>query len=133
MIDLRIGDLVLLGKRAGTIYGSGKWHLPGGHLEAGESLVECAAREAREELGIELLLGRSDVSHLIHSNDNDGDRLHVCFRPTKWSGEPTNLEPDKCSELRWFPINELPLNIVPFATSALQTETGMIAVSNHCW
>jgi nucleoside triphosphatase len=32
----------------------GRWIIPGGHLEYGESLQDCVKRETREELGIEL-------------------------------------------------------------------------------
>lgn len=42
---------VLFGRRQNTGYRDGAWHLPSGHLEAGESLVTALIREAREELG----------------------------------------------------------------------------------
>ena len=32
----------------------GAWVLPGGHIEVGESLEECAIREIKEETGIEI-------------------------------------------------------------------------------
>lgn len=33
------------------------WHIPGGYLDEGESLVECAKREAYEETGYEVEVG----------------------------------------------------------------------------
>ena len=44
---------VVLLKRQGS-HGAGEWSFPGGHLEFGESIVDCARREVMEELGVEL-------------------------------------------------------------------------------
>jgi 8-oxo-dGTP diphosphatase len=46
------GERVLLVQRAKPP-GIGKWGFPGGHLEMGEAIKDCAVRELREETGIE--------------------------------------------------------------------------------
>jgi 8-oxo-dGTP diphosphatase len=118
---LRRGREVLLGLRCGGGFGSGLWHLPSGHLEEDETLVEALAREAREETGIGL--DHTDVRLVlaVHHNSDDGGRVALCFELTCWSGTPTNLEPDKCAELRWFSLSALPTaRMVPYAAAALE-------------
>ncbi len=61
---IRRGDDVLLLKRR-NVHGDGTWSTPGGHVEFGESLERCAAREAQEETG----LVAGEVSFLAVTND----------------------------------------------------------------
>jgi len=46
-------DHILLGERTGA-HGTGTWALPGGELEMGERIEDCARREVLEETGLEL-------------------------------------------------------------------------------
>lgn len=69
-------NFILLGKRK-NCYGEGTWGLPGGHLEAGEQLIDCARRELREELGIEgIELKPITITDNI---DERGHYIHISF------------------------------------------------------
>ncbi len=102
---------VLLGKRKGS-HGAGDWALPGGHLEFGESIEECATRELAEETGLKAL----SVKTGIWSNDvMGGDRHYVTLFAVvdRFEGEPQLLEPDKCEEWQWFSMDALPSPLFP--------------------
>ncbi len=101
-------NTILLGKRK-NCYGEGCWGLPGGHLEYGESLLECIKRELREELGIE---GEElELMTTVDNIDERGHYLHMSFLLKKFSGEIKNMEPDLCYEWQFFDVCDLPENV----------------------
>ncbi|MFI9503662.1 NUDIX domain-containing protein [Nocardia sp. NPDC052566] len=116
------GDHVLLARRANTGYGDGLWNLPSGKLEAGEDVEAAVLREAHEEVGIRL--GRNDIrmAAALHYRPGDGAaaRVGFFFHATEWHGEPFNAEPHKCSDVRWFPLAEIPLDTVPYTAQGLK-------------
>ena len=101
------GDKVLLGKRIGT-HGAGTWNFPGGHLEFGETISECASREVREETGLEV----SHFTYGPYTNDFfEAENKHyitVFVLGYSDEGKPKVMEPTKCEEWRWFKWHELP-------------------------
>ena len=107
-IFLKQENSFLFGKRK-NCYGEGTWGLPGGHLEQGESLVECAKRELKEELGIDGVKFK-----LITITDNIDDRghyVHASFLLEKFVGEIKCMEPHLCYEWRFFDLDNLPQEI----------------------
>lgn len=97
-------DKVLLGLRKNTKYFPGFWSLPVGHVEKGELSLQALKRELNEELGIEII---SAFSFCIKTDEKQSI-IHQVFKVEKWNGEPINLEPDLCSQLKWFSLNDLP-------------------------
>jgi 8-oxo-dGTP diphosphatase len=88
--------LVLLGQRKGS-HGSGSWAVPGGHLEFGETVENCARRETLEETGI--LLGNIALGPFTN-NVFELERKHyvtLFVTSNSFDGEPKALEPEKCS------------------------------------
>ncbi|WP_234355443.1 NUDIX hydrolase [Kitasatospora aureofaciens] len=112
---------VLLGRRRNTSYAAGLWHLPAGHMERGERITRSMAREAEEELGIVIAENDLELVHTLHHLDADDgrSRLQLFFRPARYDGEVRNAEPHKCEELRRWPLNRLPADIVPYTAHAL--------------
>ena len=106
VIVLRKGR-VLLGQRRGS-HGAGTWALPGGHLEFGETVEQCAAREALEETGLAVnVVARGPYTSDVFADEG---RHYVTLFVLAHSpqGEPQLLEPGKCAEWRWCRWSELP-------------------------
>jgi 8-oxo-dGTP diphosphatase len=114
---LRRDDEILLQRRAGTGYQDGMYSLVSGHLEGDELAREAMVREANEEAGITVEPDDLKFVHLAHrlTRDNPGqERVDIFFETRRWQGEPRIMEPDKSDDLRWFSLNDLPAEIIPF-------------------
>ena len=112
----RKDDQVLLLRRAHTGYHDGEYSLPAGHIDGNEPALVAAAREVHEEVGIEVPLTRFRLVHTLHSRSVEPtvhERVSFFFEVTDWDGEVYNAEPEKCDELRWVPLTDLPPNMVP--------------------
>ena len=84
---------VFLQRRVNTGYMDGKYGLPAGHVEKGESFTQCVVREVKEEIGVDLQEQDLKVVHLMHrfTGGEWGDlgyRIDAFFTADKWSGEP---------------------------------------------
>jgi mutator protein MutT len=107
---------ILLARRFNTGYADGQYQMPSGHIEANEYPAEAAVREAKEEVGVDIKIEDLEFVHSsyrINQADAAGDYVDFFFKVTQWSGEPFNAEPEKCDELFWVPIDNLPDNTVP--------------------
>ncbi len=58
-------------------------------------------------------------SSVMHRHEGD-ERVDFFLLVEKWQGEPFNAEPEKCDDLRWFPLSSLPPNMVPYVRRAIQ-------------
>lgn len=102
---------VLLMRRRNTGSGDGEYELPGGHLENGEDVFNAMIREAKEE--IQINASRQDLSivHIMHHFS--GQRINFVFSLNGDGFVPKIGEPDKCENLEWFDVDNLPKQITP--------------------
>ncbi|MCL2854618.1 MAG: 8-oxo-dGTP diphosphatase [Defluviitaleaceae bacterium] len=81
------------------------WAFPGGHLEDGESMYNCAIREVKEETGLDV--ENLELCGIVHWLDRENGGRYMCFmyKTTHFSG---NLTPqtDEWDHF-WMDISEL--------------------------
>ena len=109
---LASGGRILLRERANTGYGDGAYEPPSGQLADRETIVETAIRVA-SAAGI--VIGPENVSlaHVMH-DVSGGGRIAFFLSVSGWTGQPTSRD------ARWFPVADLPTNMLDRARVALR-------------
>ena len=120
VVFVRDGRVFLARRRSAL--GGGSWGSAGGHLEFGETLEECARREAKEELGVEV----GELRYLCVSNIVAYGRhyLDVEFLGDIGSQEPRLMEPNAFDGSGWFPLQSPPeplFQAMHYALDSLRT------------
>lgn len=131
LLFIKNGNILLL-RRFNTGYEDGNYSLVAGHLEAGETVTQTAIREAHEEAGVQIAPENIQVAHVIHRKSND-ERIDFFVQVKAWDGEICNMEPDKCDDLSWFPLAELPVNMIPYVRFGLENYQKGVFYSEYGW
>ncbi|MFE9968655.1 phosphotransferase [Streptomyces sp. NPDC005525] len=119
--DSAAGPQILMSRRAGSVYASGLWHLPSGHLDGPhEDVVAAVIREAREETGV--VIDPADVRTAVtvhHRSPTGHARVGFFFEARRWEGDPRVLEPDVCDAMAWIRLDEFPSPMVAYCRAGL--------------
>ncbi|KAK6157718.1 hypothetical protein DH2020_011966 [Rehmannia glutinosa] len=111
VVFLLKGKKVLLGRRRSSV-GRDTFALPGGHLEFGESFEECAAREVKEETGLDIhkVEYLTVINNVISKVDKPLHIVAIFMRAflADHNQTPQNVEPEKCEGWDWYDWNDLP-------------------------
>lgn len=100
-------EQVLLMKRKG-VHGIGTWSTPGGHLDFGETPEQCAAREAKEEVGLDVV----DIRFRAITNDifetSGKHYITIWMEAKSISNDPMISAEDEVEEIGWYAWDALP-------------------------
>lgn len=94
--------------------------------------MAAAAREADEEIGVRIEAGDIVFSSVMHRHEGD-ERVDFFVQVHNWSGEPVNAEPDKCDELCWTDVNQLPSNTIPYVRRAIENHLNRVQFDEFGW
>lgn len=114
------GD-ILLQRRQGTKLWLGFLALPAGHINKCENAYEAVIREAKEELGIEMSVENIVDTFVVNrKNKSLISYYDVYFKISKYIGTIKINEKEKCSELVWHSLNELPEDMISYEKEAIE-------------
>jgi 8-oxo-dGTP pyrophosphatase MutT (NUDIX family) len=86
---------------------NGKWVMPSGSQELGETVYDCMRRETKEEAGIDVTSATvMAVYNYFATADDFYQTLHVQFLVNEWSGEVLK-ETGETSDARFWSIDEI--------------------------
>jgi 8-oxo-dGTP diphosphatase len=131
---VREGQVLLTRRRDANPAFDGRWHLPSGKLDAGESVLDAAAREAKEEIGVVIDSGDLRHVHTSHVRGSGSEpRLGLFFEARTWIGEPTNREPAKCSAVAWADLDALPDPFIEYPAAGIRAYRQGVAFGVLGW
>ena len=115
---------ILLIKRKGS-HNAGTWAPPGGHIDFGESVLECAKREIKEEVGIEI----KNLKVLGFTEDlfkKDKKHYITIWVSSDWKSGRVKKRDKEFSEIGWFSWERLPKPLSVFLKNFVEGKIYLI-------
>lgn len=105
--------------------------LPAGHVDKGEDAYEALIREAREELNIDITTKNiEDIFVVNRINKNLKPYYDIYFVIRSYKGIIKINEPNKCQELKWVLLDNMPDDVIEFEKIALDNYEKKIKFSS---
>lgn len=113
-------EKILLLRRVNTGFEDGNYGLVSGHADGEETMREAMKREALEEAGVAIKNEDMQLVLTMHRRCEDGERIDFFFVIKDWVGDIKNMELNKCDDLSWFALNNLPPNTIAYIRVAIE-------------
>lgn len=110
---LKKDNKVLLLKRKNTGFEDGKYSVVACHLDGNETVKQAMKREAYEEASVVVDEKDLEIVHVMHTKLED-ESIYYFLYCGKYKGNIVNTEPNKCDELSFYDIDNLPENIIDY-------------------
>ncbi len=127
------GNKTLLTRRCNTGFEDGNYGLVSGHGEKNETFTDSLIREVFEESGLKVKKPDIKVAHVMHRKGSSDERVDVFFVAKKWSGKLKIMEPEKCDDMDWFDLNNLPKNTIDYIVVAINSIRKGFFYSEYGW
>jgi hydrolase, NUDIX family len=111
---------ILLQKRYNTGYEDGNYSIVAGHIDGNESVIKAMQREALEEAGIKIKEEDLEIVHVMHRKTPDRESIDYFLTCKKYDGKIKIMEKDKCDELKFYKLDELPINVIPYVKKGIE-------------
>ncbi|EKE27124.1 MAG: MutT/NUDIX family protein [uncultured bacterium (gcode 4)] len=95
-------------------------------VELNETVEDALRREVKEEIWVEIKIIKSlgYFDHILKSEKQHWVSFSFIAKITKW--EIVNLEPNKCDEIKWFSLDNLPELIPQYTIDSIEVFKEMI-------
>ena len=99
------GKLLVVRRKLSDDFLAGEWELPGGGVDAGETIEQCAARELKEETGLEIEKVTGTFEGFDYSTPKKPKVRQINFKVTV---RPGDIELTEHDAYRWIDAADIP-------------------------
>ncbi|MCI9287220.1 MAG: NUDIX domain-containing protein [Clostridia bacterium] len=124
---------ILLLRRYNTGYEDGNYSVVAGHIDGNESVVRAMRREALEEAGIKIKEEDLEIVHVMHRKSEDRESIDYFLTCKSYTGKISIMEKDKCDELKFYDLDKLPINVIPYVRKGIEYYQNDVPFSIYGW
>lgn len=126
-------EKILLQRRYNTGYEDGNYSVVAGHIDGNESIIRAMQREALEEAGIKIKEEDLEIVHAMHRKTPNRESIDYFFVCKKYEGKIQIMEKDRCDELAFYNLEDLPNNVIPYVRKGIENYINNKPFSVYGW